>query len=494
MPQKKIQSKYRTPSATSIASGSLLESISTEYNTKEESMIGEASVAPYHQATNGRDGRQIWLYISAAGIAIGLLVTTSIYASEAGFSGGMRFVYSSSSNTIFVLSVLSGITGLLITATIEGSIERLQWLLLVRGDGLNLAKFLSLHAGTGPMGLLTLLFGRGFPVFSSTRAWSAVRLISMVLVPILGILIMSDVNTKMSFHPIRNSQHVMGWGMSPFNGSLAQNVSVITDQLINAVMFLSDPTRSVDDTPGSLAGVPCANGPRKEVDTRCRRTYYLPAGVEHVAAQLDGNPMAAKSDVFLAIGQQGYVLEYEEGERDWVFDEAAECISYGFAFSGFRLCMRNTESNALQARILQCPSEVCANMSCLTNTAWHSNPGWQTSLKASFRNANVAYSRANGTVLSHDFARSKITPARTPAREMLTALHDALGDFSEMSMSSLLAILMDPAQMKIFPFYVYPTYIWGHLNSAATLASQDPAQVYRGAETLQSLLATILYF
>jgi hypothetical protein len=161
-----------------------------------------------------------------------------------------------------------------------------------------------------------------------------------------------NVNTKMSFHPIRDGAHVMGWGMSPFNGSLGQNVSIITDQLINAVMFLSDPTRSVDDTPGHQAAIPCANGPIKQASTRCKRTYFLPAGVEHVAAQLDGNPMAAKSDVFLAMGQQGYFLEYEEGERDWTFDQSSECLTYGFAFSAFRLCMKNTKTNALQARKL----------------------------------------------------------------------------------------------------------------------------------------------
>jgi hypothetical protein len=196
MPSKKLQSKYRTPSTTSISSGSLLEQTAVEYTAanytmKDESVIGEHQITPYHKCQNDSGSHQIWLYVLAAIIAVGLLVTTSIYASEAGFSGGMRFVYSSSSHTIFVLSVLSGITGLLISAAIEGSIERLQWLLVVRGNGLNLAKFLSLHAGTGPMGLLSLLFGRGYPVLSTTRAWSTFRLVSMTLVPVLGILIMS---------------------------------------------------------------------------------------------------------------------------------------------------------------------------------------------------------------------------------------------------------------------------------------------------------------
>jgi hypothetical protein len=169
---------------------------------KDRTVVDENPIAAYRQPRPKTGSRQIWLYVLAAVIAIGLLVTTSIYASEAGFSGGMRFVYSSSSNTIFVLSVLSGITGLLITATIEGSIERLQWLLVVRGDGLNLAKFLSLHAGTGPMGLISLVFGRGFPFLSSTRLWSFFRLISMILVPVLGILIMSKYSERCINHSL----------------------------------------------------------------------------------------------------------------------------------------------------------------------------------------------------------------------------------------------------------------------------------------------------
>lgn len=134
-------------------------------------------------------------------------------------------------------------------------------------------------------------------------------------------------------------------------------------------------------------------------------------------------------------------------------------------------------------------------MKCLSDDSWHGNAGWQMSLAASFRNASVAYSRANGTVLSHQFSKTPSKPASTPARDMIVALQDALGDFSQMTdITGLLRILLNPEEIKLFPFYVYPTYVWGHLNSAATLASQDPAQVYRGAETLQSLLATILYF
>jgi hypothetical protein len=190
---KKLQSKYRTPSTNSVSFGSLLDSESSlKYTFKDEPLGGEFPLGPYRQRKDSpRFAHQVWLYIICALATIALLVITAVYSSESSLLIGTRFVYSSSSHTIFVLSILSGVTGLLLAATIEGSIERLQWLLIVRENGLNLAKFLSLHAGTGPMGLLSLIFGRGFSLSSSTRLWSTTRLLSMLLVPVLGILIMS---------------------------------------------------------------------------------------------------------------------------------------------------------------------------------------------------------------------------------------------------------------------------------------------------------------
>jgi hypothetical protein len=189
---KKLQSKYRTSSKLSVSSGSLLESESSVKVPLRDESSADQYPPPHHRYKRPpKSGQQIWLYVLATLATIALVVTTAVYASESNLSIGTRFVYSSSSHTIFVLSILSGFTGLLLAATIEGSIERLQWLLIVRGDGLNLAKFLSLHAGIGPMGLLTLMFGRGFPFLSSTRLWSSTRLLSVILVPLLGILIMS---------------------------------------------------------------------------------------------------------------------------------------------------------------------------------------------------------------------------------------------------------------------------------------------------------------
>jgi hypothetical protein len=159
----------------------------------------------------------------------------------------------------------------------------------------------------------------------------------------------------------------------------------------------------------------------------------------------------------------------------------------------FWLCLLKADTD-IKLGILQCPPSISATLGCLSKDKWHTNAGWQATLNAYFQNANVAYSRTNGTVLSHDFAHNAARPANTPAHEMLVALQDALGDFKDVDFQGLLAALMNPDKIKIFPLYVYPAYIWSHLESSNNLASQDPAQVYRGAETLQSLLAIILYF
>lgn len=145
-----------------------------------------------HWASCFSSARQLRLAWTSAILTIIFLILTAVYASQVTMTSRMRFLYSSSSNTIFVLSTLSGLTGVSLAGTIAAAFERFQWLLVSRKDGLQLTKFLGLQAGTGVTGLLVLTVGAGHPCMSTTRLWSAVRLVSIVLVPALGILIMSE--------------------------------------------------------------------------------------------------------------------------------------------------------------------------------------------------------------------------------------------------------------------------------------------------------------
>ena len=154
---------------------------------------GSTARLPRHTyTTNFGPARQLPLSWTCAGLALVSLVLTALYASQTLVASRIHFLYSSSSHTIFVLSVLSSVTGVFLAATIASTYERLQWLLIVRRGGVRYSQFLGLHAGTGVPGLLALVFGGGHPFLSSIRLWSAIRLLSLALVPVVGILIMSE--------------------------------------------------------------------------------------------------------------------------------------------------------------------------------------------------------------------------------------------------------------------------------------------------------------
>ena len=150
-----------------------------------------APVRPPRSTSRFSPARQLLLSWTCAGLTLVFLILTALYASQTSVWSRFRLLYSSSSHTIFTLSVLSGLTGVCLAATIAATYQRLQWILIARKGGVQCSKFLSLHPGTGVPGLLALAFGRGQPILNSTRLWSVIRLLSLILVPALGILIMS---------------------------------------------------------------------------------------------------------------------------------------------------------------------------------------------------------------------------------------------------------------------------------------------------------------
>ena len=73
---------------------------------------------------------------------------------------------------------------------IAATFKRVQWLRVVQKDGVRLADYLALQVGTGMIGLLALTARRGV-LNVTTQVLSTVRLVSIVLIPVLGVLIMS---------------------------------------------------------------------------------------------------------------------------------------------------------------------------------------------------------------------------------------------------------------------------------------------------------------
>ena len=125
--------------------------------------------------------------------ALTLLVLTCIYASHSDLLPGYKSVGRSPSYVLLVLRVLSEVAGLLLATTIAGTFEEIQWMLIGRqghGHGLSFTDYLGLDPGTGVLGLFNLFFGTRIRKLSS-RAWGAIRLVAMIVVPLLNIVIMS---------------------------------------------------------------------------------------------------------------------------------------------------------------------------------------------------------------------------------------------------------------------------------------------------------------
>jgi hypothetical protein len=238
-----------------------------------------------------------WLCVTSTLI---LLLITVAHCSQSPLKARLHFLYASSSRNIFILSVLSGLTGVFLAALLNFALENVKWFLVTRREGVLMSRFLALQSGTGVLGLLWLAFGRHLPFRSNTRIWSLLRLLSLVLVPALGILIMSDVNTHPVFDELPHSTPTLGWGISPFNGSLTNNVSLIIDQLLEAELsqFLSEPSRAIDVTAPVDRLIPCSHRPGVTSYQNCRRVYFMPGGLQLAVPTLANT--TSNAEVYLA--------------------------------------------------------------------------------------------------------------------------------------------------------------------------------------------------
>ena len=75
---------------------------------------------------------------------------------------------------------------------------------------------------------------------------------------------------------------------------------------------------------------------------------------------------------------------------------------------------------------------------------------------------------------------------------MLQAYRWAYGNFS--GVSDLYGLLTDPDETNLFPLRTFPALVWGCLRGVSTLGSTNPAIVSKAADTLQCLLAIMLYY
>ena len=137
-----------------------------------------------------------------------------------------------------------------------------------------------------------------------------------------------------------------GFSIGVFNASLAKLWAPATDLLFSTGFsgFMSDSTRAVDITEAKY---------RKSCSqdhSSCKSAFYVPGGIE-VSVQWDlESSGSTKSDVYLALDQQGYVFEFARDTQGWTYNTSEECHAYGFGEFVCSLCLKNGIDQAVQTR------------------------------------------------------------------------------------------------------------------------------------------------
>jgi hypothetical protein len=160
------------------------------------------------------------------------------------------------------------------------------------------------------------------------------------------------VNINVIYHPTNDPGTTLNFGMGPFNATVATQLGIMQDLLLNRdyMLFLTDASRCVDVSPGRSNHQKCAKGLSIDGNQTCTRTVSLNGALELVdsvlTSHLNDNPNA---DVFLSENQQVYLLEYTEGVAH-SYNDVTDCRVFTSAITSYKLCIADIAPSTVVAR------------------------------------------------------------------------------------------------------------------------------------------------
>jgi len=106
--------------------------------------------------------------------------------------------------------------------------------------------------------------------------------------------------------------------------------------------FFTDQTLAVDMTTRKNLTA-CAAG------NICNQTFFVPGGIKYISASLINHTESITAEAFTAIGQQGFIFEFQSPAQNESFDKPQDCRIYTFRVAAWALCLNNIKSNVLRA-------------------------------------------------------------------------------------------------------------------------------------------------
>jgi hypothetical protein len=156
--------------------------------------------------------------------------------------------------------------------------------------------------------------------------------------------IIGNVNTRPTFYNIYSVEPIQGFSVGNFNATLVDLWAPLTDMLFSIRFneFLNDPTRSLEIT-DRVSMTKCATG------AACNQTYFVPGGIENLSARLIDEPEYSAAEAFTAIGQQGFIFDFQTPGPRPAFNDARDCRIHSFGIGSWALCLSNTRDNEIAA-------------------------------------------------------------------------------------------------------------------------------------------------
>ncbi|KAH7317804.1 hypothetical protein BKA65DRAFT_108317 [Rhexocercosporidium sp. MPI-PUGE-AT-0058] len=424
-------------------------------------------------------------------LAIAFYILSLLYAWHPELISRNKVFGGSPSRALQVLAILSMVANWLLAATISQSFDLTWGMLLARHDGLCLLSGLALQPGTGLDGHVEIVcrWHRGG---LQPRAWSVFKIVSMTIIPILGIVILRDVEAVPLFFRKTSEPVARGYSIGSFNATLATLLQPLADGVFGTRFkdFLSDPDLVIDvSTNADRKG--CSNAHRNDTKMTCRSRFFVPGGIEQFAPHLlVDNRFSGLDDVqpVLAKDLNGYHLEFQESESV-VFDQQKDCIRQGYRLGAYQLCLKDVGAHRIATHLTPCPKSLAANMACMGNTTWPLEEGWGTTLSTYSRTADVTYNGLNGTILAHKFPNSTLTPVNIAAPELLQVFKVLFSPADPNSAYGTFLTRLEIVGNKP----VEPLTIWQYFEGLAELSQKDNRVDRRAMIGLQSLLAIPIY-
>ncbi|KAH7386418.1 hypothetical protein BKA64DRAFT_143148 [Cadophora sp. MPI-SDFR-AT-0126] len=424
-------------------------------------------------------------------LATASYILTSLYAWHPQLISRNDIFGGSPSKALRVLTVLSTLASYFLAATISQSFDLMWGMLLARKDGLCLLSGLAIQPGTGLDGLIEIICKK-HKGGVKPRAWSVLKILSMTIIPILGIVILRDVEAIPIYYQKTSVPVAKGYSIGQFNSTLATLLQPLADGLFSTRFkdFLSDSDLGRDvSTDADRKG--CSNAHLNDTKIPCRSKFFIPGGIEQFAPQLLNSEAFSGSDDIqpvLAKNLRGLYLEFEEN-GSVTFDQKTNCIRQGYSLGAYQLCMRDIGVNQIATYMTSCPKSLAANMTCMGNATWPLGQGWGTTFSAYTRLANVTYNGLNGTIMDHQFANDTLTPVNITAPELLQVFQVL---FSSADPNSTYGKFLDRLDI-VANKPVEPLTIWQYFQGLADLSQTDSRANRRAMIGLQSLLAIPIY-